>query len=182
MLEGMRFLESAGVEAIAIACNTAHHWAGELQAAVRVPLLHLADAAMEEIARLHEVQGRSPIETRPGARRVALLGTRGTLDSGFYQQRFAQRGLEVIEPTEAVQQVLDRTIAMVKRNALAEACASLSPVVQALRDDGAQAAILACTELPLAAPREGAAIPLVDPTQALARALVRFALRSSCGP
>ena len=170
MAEGMRALEAAGCEAIAIACNTAHHWAEALASEVSVPLLHIADAALAEIERV-----------RPGARRVALLGTRGTLASGFYRRRLEPRGIEVIEPREAEQQAIDATIALVKRNRLEEARAAFSPVVHAMRADGAEAIVLACTELPLAAPPQGSGPPLVDPTLALARAIVGFALDSSCG-
>lgn len=171
MAEGMRALQAAGCQAIAIACNTAHHWAEALASEVSVPLLHIADAALAEIDR-----------ASPGARRVALLGTRGTLASGFYRRRLEARGIEVLEPPEAHQQAIDKAIAEVKRGRLEEARATFAPVVHAMRGDGAQAIVLACTELPLAAPPRGSGPPLVDPTLALARAIVDFALDSPCGP
>lgn len=171
MLEGARALEACGCEALAIACNTAHHWAAELQAGVSIPLLHIADAALDEIER-----------ERPGTTRVALLATRGTLASGFYRERLAARGVEALAPGEALQQEVDRAIEHVKRNEVALARETLTPVVRRMLEGGAQAVVLACTELPLAAPPAGTDVPIVDPTRALARAIVGFSLGSPCGP
>ena len=169
MLEGARFLEQAGATALAIACNTAHHWARELSAGVSIPLLHIADAALEALARL-----------QPPARRVALLGTRGTLESGFYRERLQARGIACLEAGEAQQAAVDRAIAAVKRGALQEACAEFDPVARRMLEAGADALLLACTELPLVPCDAEVARRCVDPTAALARSIVRHALGSPC--
>jgi len=70
-------LAGAGVEAIVIACNTAHHWYDELVRASAVPILHIADAACASVA--------------PGAC-VGLLGTEAALQAGIYQERLARLG------------------------------------------------------------------------------------------
>lgn len=169
MLEGARFLELAGATALAVACNTAHHWAKELAAGVSIPLLHIADAAVGELARRH-----------PPARRVALLGTRGTLRSGFYRERLRAHGIECLEADESGQEAIDRAIAAVKSGRRADACSEFDPVARRMLDAGADALLLACTELPLVPCDEVLERRCVDPTLALARAIVRHALESPC--
>ena len=162
MVEGARFLQGAGATALAIACNTAHHWAPQLQQQIAIPLLHIAEAAVDELA-----------AREPPARRVALLGTRATLELGIYGKPLARRGIEVTLPAESEQAIVDRAIAQVKRGDLAGACAAFGPVAHAMLDRGADAIVLGCTELPLIACPDEIRSRLLDPTAALARAIVR---------
>ncbi len=170
MLEGARFLQSAGATAIAIACNTAHHWAAELAGSLSVPLLHIAQAAVEELA-----------ARAPQARTVALLGTRATLQAGIYDARLAARGIRVVVPDEATQAAIDRAIAGVKSADLPAARAELAPAARMMLDRGADVLLLACTELPLVRLAPEIEARVVDATAALARAIVRHALASPCG-
>jgi len=164
MLAGARALEAAGAEAIAIACNTAHHWADELAAALGVPLLHIADAATAALDR------RSP---RP--RTVGLLATRGTLASGFYARRLERRGLAWIAPGEDIQEAsVDPAIAAVKAGDRAGAARHFRAAATALRDRGADVLLLACTELPLAAAGSGLEDRCLDANLALAEAIVAW--------
>lgn len=162
MLEGVRVLRQAGARAIAIPCNTAHYWYDELARAAGVPVLHIADAACAAL------DGR-----RLRAERVGLMGTDGTLAAGFLQSRLAARGLAPLLNTreEQAQWVLP-AIACVKRHALADASELVARACAGLVERGAQAIILACTELPVAlghAP--GPYGPMaVDATRALAQA------------
>jgi len=166
MVEGARALEAAGCEAFAVACNTAHFWAAELAASVRIPLVHIADAAVEALASL-------PVPPL----RVGLLATRGTLAAAFYGDRLARRGFDWLAPTEAEQRdLVDAAIARVKAGDAAGARAPLEAAVRALASRGADAVLLACTELPLAAEGAATAIPVLDASRALAEALVDFSL------
>jgi aspartate racemase len=167
MVEGARALEAAGCEAFAVACNTAHHWAGELAAAVRIPLLHIADAAVRAVARL-----------APPPRRVGLLATRGTLAASFYGERLARHGLEWIAPTDEEQsRLVDAAIARVKAGDLAGARAPFEAAAGALAGRGADVVLLGCTELPIAAGGARCPVPVLDASRALAEALVDFSLR-----
>jgi aspartate racemase len=165
MLEGARFLERAGATALAVACNTAHHWARELAAGISIPLLHIADAAV------HELAARADCP-----RRVALAGTRATIESGFFAERLDAAGIAHAAPSEPQQAAIDRAIAHVKRGALAEARTEFEPAARALLEGGAQAIVLACTELPLVPCEAALRARCVDPTRALAREIVRHAL------
>lgn len=167
MVEGARALEAAGCEAFAVACNTAHHWADELAASVRIPLLHIADAAIGAMA-------RRPVPPM----RVGILATRGTLAAAFYGERLARRGFQWIAPTGDEQaRLVDAAIARVKAGDAAGARAPFEAAAKALADRGADLILLACTELPIAAEGAACPVPVLDASRALAAALVDFSLR-----
>ncbi|MBK8323587.1 MAG: amino acid racemase [Betaproteobacteria bacterium] len=164
--EGARSLEAAGAEAIAIACNTAHHWAEELRSLMRVPLLHIVDAVAEAIAAR---------PARPA--RIGLMGTRGTLASGFYGRRLEALGFAWIAPDEACQAAfIDPAIAAVKRADRTGAVEHFSGAARDLRERGADLLLLGCTELPLALAGSGFETCSLDANHALAQSVVRFAL------
>ena len=167
MIEGARALEAAGCEAFAVACNTAHYWAAELAGSVRIPLLHIADCAVEALA-------RRPVPPM----RVGLLATRGTLAAAFYGERLARRGFEWIVPTDDEQdRLVAGAIARVKAGDAAGARAPFEAAAGALAGRGADVILLACTELPIAAEGARCPVPLLDASRALAEALVDFSLR-----
>lgn len=166
LIEGLARLEAGGARVIAIPCNSSHHWYPELQARASVPILHIADAALAAL-------DRPPFHGGP----VAVLATRGTLASGFYQRKLAASGRLWILPEEGTQRLVDAAIRGIKEGAPAPAAGALARVYRALAEDGAGAAILACTELPLAAallPPPG--FQILDSNLELARASVAHAL------
>lgn len=158
-------LEEAGAGCIAIPCNTAHLWHAEIASALHIPILHIADAALEQLA---------PAPARVAAPRVGLLATDATVRARVYQAR--GQHLDWIEPT---QQELDALvmpgIRAVKSNRLAQGHQLLSRAAVMLIQRGAQSLVLACTEIPVALGSTALAVPVVDPTLALARACVRWA-------
>jgi aspartate racemase len=166
MLACLRTLKAAGADAVAIPCNTAHHWYDELTREGGLPVIHIADAACDAVAARGLAGGT-----------VGLIATRGTVAAGFYQRRFAARGLalECSTPEEQQRWVLP-AVAAVKRNALAEAHALAVPACEALRARGARAIVLACTETPLAIEHAPCAVAAscIDATRALARACVAW--------
>ncbi|SNS41788.1 aspartate racemase [Noviherbaspirillum humi] len=166
LLEGLRRLQRAGAGGAVIACNTAHHWFDDMADAGILPLLHIVDAAGEELARRHLLNAP-----------VGLLGTEATLAAEVYQQRLALQDIDFIlnTPQERAELVLP-AIRLVKENRAAEAGPLLEQALRLLRERGAGSSILACTELPVAL--DAIASPLladsVDPTRALARAAVNW--------
>jgi aspartate racemase len=165
MLEGIRALKSIGAQGIAIACNTAHYWYDRLLDQGGLPIVHIADAALAEAAR-----------RAPGARRIGLLATSGTIAAGFYQARFELAGYTAMLPAADDQARLLQAIALVKSNEVAAATALAEPVAQRLLENGADVLIAGCTELPIALAGCGSALRprLVDATAALADACVRW--------
>jgi aspartate racemase len=166
LLRGIKALERAGCGAIAIPCNTAHGWYDAMSEAARVPILHIVDAAAEELRRLGIRAGR-----------IGVMGTQGTLAMRLYQVRLEAQGWDCIVPT---QQEMDRlvtpAIALVKANRVADAYAPLAEVARNLVARGASSVVLGCTETPLGiAAGPALEFPLVDTIDALARAAIEWA-------
>ncbi|KAA2211860.1 cysteate racemase [Teichococcus oryzae] len=170
LVRGIRGLEAAGCGAIAIPCNTAHGWFDGMAAATSLPILHIVDAAAEDLLRQGIAGGR-----------IGVMGTAGTLAMRLYQERLDQRGYECIVPDPAEMEALvSPGIALVKANRVAEAYAPLAEAARNLRNRGAAAVVLGCTEIPLgiqAGPQAEIGLPLVDTIDALALAALRWAGR-----
>jgi aspartate racemase len=168
LLRGIRGLEAAGCGAIAIPCNTAHGWFEPMQAATRLPILHIVDAAATELARLGVTRGR-----------IGVMGTAATLAMRLYQQRLEGRGYDCLVPSEAeMARLVIPGIAEVKANRVAEAHAPLAEAARALAARGAQAVVLGCTEVPLGiAAGPPLPFPVCDTLDALARAAIGWARR-----
>jgi len=169
MIHGLRVLEQAGAGMICIACNTAHLWFDEIQAAIATPILHIVDAAAADLARLGIGAGAT----------VGILGTTATVKSGLYHQRLAARGFVPISLDDAEMAATSTpSIKCVKANDLAGSFAPLAAAVGLLRARGAAAVVLGCTELPLAAQagdRAAFGVPVVDTVEAHARAALAWA-------
>lgn len=157
-------LEAAGVAGIALASLTAHRCAERLRGALRVPLLAVADAL------------RPAIRQR-GWTRVGLLGTRHTMEQPFLIEPLtAGSGLEVLVPPPAQQRQLQELIlSQLSLGRFEEAGAAVvRRAITALAEQGAEAVILGCTELPLLPGLELAERPLLDALTCHADALAAF--------
>ena len=165
LLRGVAGLRQAGVGAIAIPCNTAHGWYEPIREAAGVPVLHIVDAAIDELRRQ---------AMPPGP--VGVMGTEATLAMRLYQDRLEGQGWWCLVPPDAtMHDVVSPAIALVKANRVAEAYAPLADCVAGLAARGAVAVVLGCTEIPLGIQAGPApAIPVIDTTDALARAALRW--------
>jgi aspartate racemase len=166
LLRGIAGLEAAGCGAIAIPCNTAHGWFEGMQAATRLPILHIVHAAGDELLR-----------QRVPAGPVGLMATTGTLAMRLYQDRLAARGYDCVVPTEEEQaRIVMPAIELVKANRVAESYAPLAEVARRLIGRGARAVVLGCTEIPLGiAAGPPLPFPVADTIDALARASIAWA-------
>ena len=164
MLDGIRTLKRAGAHTIAIACNTAHHWHDDLQRQGGLPILHIADAACDML------KGQS-------VQRIGLLATQGTIAAGFYQSRLQAHGIEcLLSDNDDQHALVIPAIECVKRNNLAQAHALAVRAARRLLENGAQAIVMGCTEIPLAIEYQASDIAghCIDATRALARACVAW--------
>lgn len=165
MVDGVRFLEQAGAQLIAIPCNTAHLWFDEIAASTGVPVLHIIEAVIEDLRRLGLPRGR-----------IGLMGTAATLKLGLYQRRLEAQGYECIVPDDdEVERFCMGSIRAVKSNQLEDAFAPAAECIARLKARGADAVVLGCTELPLAVPhalRPSLGVTLTDSIDALARAAI----------
>lgn len=171
LCDAARRLEGAGAQAILIATNTMHRVAEEVQAAVSVPLLHIGDVTGQAVR-------------AAGLRRVALLGTRFTMEQPFYTGRLAAQGVECLVPEEGERAEVHRIIfdELCKGIFRPEARARLAAIATRLKQAGAEGVVLACTELTLVFRPEDVAMPVFDTTELHALAAVEFCIADEPQP
>ena len=166
MVEAARRLARGGAELLLICTNTMHKMAPEVQAAVPIPLLHIADATA------------APIKRR-GLGRVGLLATAYTMEQDFYRGRLeAEHGLEVLVPDAAGRKAVHEIIydELCRGVIRAESKARYQEVVANLLAEGAEGVILGCTEVGLLIQEGDVPAPVFDTTQLHAEAAVDAAL------
>lgn len=158
-------LRGAGAEAIVICTNTMHLVAPQIEAATGIPLLHIADAT----ARCIRAAGLS---------RVALLGTRFTMEKRFYHERLEAAGIAVSVPDAAQRELIHRVIyeELCLGRIVDESRATYRDIIAGLVADGAQGVVLGCTEIGLLIGADDASVPLFDTTQIHAEAVADWAL------
>ncbi len=159
-------LEQGGAEGLIICTNTMHRVAEQIEQALSIPLLHIADATGSRLM-------------ADGVRRVGLLGTRFTMEQPFYRERLEQRfGIDVLVPEPAARERVHRII-------YDELCLgrirdtsrqAYLDIIGSLRQAGAEAVILGCTEIALLVQQEQTVVPLYDTTALHAAAAVDFML------
>jgi len=166
MVNCARQLESGGADCVIIATNTMHLMYAAVQAAVSLPVIHIADAAAHRIRAVE-------INT------VGLLGTKFTMEMDFYSGRLKENfGIETIIPEVADREIVNRVIyqelvlGQIKENSKKD----FLRIIHDLRAKGAQGVILGCTEIPLLVKQEDTDLPLLDTTQLHAQSAVDFAL------
>jgi aspartate racemase len=161
MRRGLQFLEESGCSFAAIPCNTAHHWYAELQASVKMPLIHIVSSVIENL-RASEIERGI----------IGLLGTPATIRSNLYKDQLMEAGYVVLPLTdEDVHRLCVSPIQAVKQNRQKEAGDALAAAVRVLHDRGATAVILGCTELPIALSSLGPTklkLPVVNSIDSLA--------------
>jgi aspartate racemase len=166
LVDAARRLEQAGAEALMICANTMHRMAGEVAAAVSIPLIHVADATAEAI--------RAARVKRP-----LLLATRYTMEQDFYRARLAEGGVEAVIPGEAERTAMQAIIYGELIQGLvnpASKAAMLAMIERARAEQGADGVALACTELGLLLGPSDQELPLFDTTEIHAEAGMAFAL------
>jgi aspartate racemase len=163
--ESAQLLERAGAQLIAIPCNAAHHWHADIQKCVRIPVLHMMEAAVDYLENRH-----------PQAKRIGLLAASLTVKVGLYHRTLERRGIDVIIPDAASQEKVMEVITAVKA---AQAGDNIKKIIvtegEKLAAQGAQAVIAGCTEIPLVLKDGDLSIPVVDATLALALRVVQEA-------
>ena len=167
MIDAARQLQSGGADFLLICTNTMHKMADDITAQVDLPLLHIADATAEQIL-------------SHGFSKVALLGTKFTMEQDFYKGRLQDKfGLEVIVPNEADCQIVhdviynELCVGDINDQSRQEYCR----IIAELQAQGAEGVILGCTEIPLLIRQTDVELPIFDTTCIHAEAAVEFANR-----
>jgi aspartate racemase len=157
-------LEAAGAELLVIATNTMHAVAPQVEAAIGIPLIHIADATAAAVR-------------AAGLDRVALLGTRYTMEMTFYSDRLEQHGIEVLVPDEP-----DRTIVhdiiydeLVRGVVSPTSRDEYLRIIDSLVASGAQGVIAGCTEIELLVTPDDVSVPLFPTARIHALAAIEAA-------
>jgi aspartate racemase len=166
MGEWARRLEEAGAEGLVICTNTMHRLVDDIARAVRIPIIHIADATATAVK-------------AAGLTTVGLLGTRHTMELDFYRGRLEKaHGLKVLVPDAAGR----TTVHDVIYNELAHGLIregsrrAYVAIIDDLKRRGAEGVILGCTEIPLLVKPADSPVPVFDTTALHAAAAVDFAL------
>ncbi|HTY35832.1 MAG TPA: aspartate/glutamate racemase family protein [Bacteroidota bacterium] len=167
MIIAAQSLENAGAELVVICTNTMHKMADDVQASIRIPVLHIADATAKEIQLQH-------LHT------VGLLGTKFTMEQDFYRGRLTQKfGLKVLIPADDDREIVHKVIydelclGQAKESSRTEFIRVINNLVQR----GAQGIVLGCTEIPLLVKQKDIGVPTFDTTSIHARQAVEEALK-----
>ena len=166
MAKSARELEAAGAELIILCTNTIHLVSDAITAATSLPFLHIADATGQAIK-------------AQNMRKVALLGTRFTMEQDFYRDILEKDfGIEVIIPGVTDREALQHMIykEMAQDRFTEEARQSCLRIIADMAAQGAEGAILGCTELPILLEGQSLAIPGINTTQEHAHAALKIAL------
>lgn len=166
LADAARALAVAGADFLLVCTNTMHKVAPAIEAAVSIPLLHIADATADEIR-------------QAGMTAVGLLGTRFTMEEGFYRDRLQQRhGLSVFIPPEQDREIVHRVIyeELCMGNITSAARQNYRRIMAELVTQGAQAIILGCTEISLLVTQTDSPVPIFDTTSIHASRAVNQAL------
>jgi aspartate racemase len=168
MVEAALSLERGGADFILICTNTMHKLYDEVQNQIHTPMLHIADATAEAIK-------------AEGFEKVALLGTRFTMEEDFYKGRLIEKyGLEVIIPTSTEMEAVHRIIyeELCAGKIISSSKQTYRDIIKLLVGKGATGIILGCTEIGLLVKQTDSPVPLFDTTEIHAVAAVRYAMDS----
>ncbi len=159
-------LEAGGADFVVLCTNTMHKVAADIQANIHIPLLHIADATARKIK-------------QEGIGRIALLGTRFTMEEDFYKGRLTRTsGLDVLIPEPDEIATVNRIIydELCVGKILQDSKVAYAQIMEGLVKKGAQGIILGCTEIGLLVQQADSTVPLFDTAKIHAEAAVAYAL------
>ncbi|MEP7237200.1 MAG: aspartate/glutamate racemase family protein [Ferruginibacter sp.] len=165
MCNAAKAIETAGAHCLMIGANTMHNIADEVQAAISIPVIHIADAVAASIKKQR-------------LKKVTLLGTKYTMQLDFYKARLAAAGIEVIIPNETGIELINDAIynEFGKGIFLPERKKQFLEIIDSLVADGAEGIVLGCTEIPILIKQEDCSVPVFDTAFIHAQAAVHFAI------
>ena len=165
MCDAAKSIERAGAHCLMIGANTMHNVADSIQLAVNIPVIHIADAVADAI-------------NEKGLKKIALLGTRYTMQMDFYAERLSRKGITVIIPQAAEINYINSAIyeEFAKGIFLPDTKKQFLNIINELHNQGAAGVVLACTEIPILIKQEDCTIPVFDTTLIHVNAAVNFAL------
>jgi aspartate racemase len=167
MLSSAEKLAKAGARFLICPDNTVHQAFASIEPRSPLPWLHIADVVGDEA-------------TTRSFRRLGITGTKWLVESDVYPERLKARGVEYVRPTAGERDEINRIIfdELAYGVTHAAAVSSFQRVIARMREDGCDAVVLGCTEIPLLMNDANSPLPTLDSTRLLARAALKRALTS----
>jgi len=165
VVEVANTLETAGAEGIMICANTPHIIAHGVRGKIGVPLISIVEATAKAIE-------------DDGMRKVALLGTKYTMEGTFFQEGLAKNRIETIVPEEDEREFINSAIyqELTKGSFTEETRSGYIKIIERLASEGSEGVIFGCTEIGLLVPQDRSPLPVFDTAEIHAQAAVAFAL------
>lgn len=165
LIESAKRLAKSNVDIMCMPCNTAHYFLKTICKEIKTPFVSIIESTFRTVKLV-----------APNTKKIGLLATKGTLQGRVYHNIFEQFGMEFIDIPESVRNDVMQAIYSVKAGEGNKNIDLLKNAINYLEDAGADVIIGGCTEIPLLFPYCTSEIPLIDPTLALAEAVVDAAL------
>lgn len=166
LIDAANKLKQSGVEAIALCANTAHLFADKLKRKVELPIISIVDATASKIQ-------------EKGIKKVALLGTKYTMELDFYRKRLESFDIEVLIPKDQqmrneIQRIVKEELGkgVIKNKSKKTLISNIDRLIK----DGIEGVVLGCTEIPLLINQEDISIPILDTTKIHSKAIVNYIL------
>ncbi|TYB32813.1 MAG: aspartate/glutamate racemase family protein [Flexistipes sinusarabici] len=165
--EAAKGVQCAGADFLLLCTNTMHNVVSQIEENIDIPVLHIADATAEELL-------------RNNVKKAGLLGTKFTMEQDFYKNRIKENfGIDIIIPDEeereTVHNIIYEELCQGIMNYTSEE--KILDIIKRLSENGSEAVILGCTEIPMIIGQEDTDIPLYDTTLIHADAAVKKALK-----
>jgi aspartate racemase len=165
LIEGVKKLELAGCDIIIVACNTVHSYFQEMQSAVEVPIFNIIEETKKRVLEFKY-------------KKVGLFASESTNKLKLYQKRFADSNIVVISPNHDQQEIMNRVIEHVMGgNQKTEDVISLKDIARNYLEQGAEAIVMGCTEIPLAINQTHTDIKLFDTIEIIVQCAVDYSIR-----
>ena len=166
MLESVKLLKNAGANFLVCPCNTAHYFLNEVEKEVGIPFINMIEETAREIVKCK-------------FRKVGLLSTAGTVKVEIYQKELKKRGVVVVIPSKnGIEKETEAIYGPEGIKAGTQYEKSLKnkqlfkEVIEEMKTEGIEAVIIGCTEIPLCLDENDTDLPLINPTEILAKAVV----------
>ncbi len=166
LVKAAKGLERAGADFIVLATNTMHKMADLIEEAISIPFLHLADATAQEVK-------------AQGVDKIALLGTRYTMEMDFYKERLARHGLKILIPNDAERMIVNNVIynELCQGIIRDESRKGFKDIITRLGQEGAQGIILGCTEIAMLIKPKDTGLKVFDTTAIHIEAALNYACK-----
>lgn len=157
-------IEGAGADFIILGANTAHYFYSYVKDAVNIPVLHIiAETAL------------ATIDTVKGIKKVGVLATKGAMKTGMFQDAFKEVGVSIIDVPEHILTLVHSAVFAFRSEGLNENNLDMMrKALSFLIENGAEAIVMGCTEIPLILNHQKTDVPLINPNDVIAEVAVKY--------